>query len=61
MWWYNIVGDNKGIISYILHLSTINAGYILLNANLAALKRENYEPIKIVKRTEWRKFIDYFG
>ena len=25
------------------------------------MKRSNYEPILIVKRTEWRKLIDYFG
>ena len=25
------------------------------------MKRGNPEPILIVKRTEWRKFIDYFG
>ena len=61
MWWYNTLGDNEGSISHILRLDTISAGYILLTANLAALKRENCEPILIVKRTEWRKFIDYFG
>ena len=60
MCWYNILGDNKGSISHILRLDTINAGSILLTANLVALKKENYEPILIVKRTEWRKFIDYF-
>ena len=44
-----------------LRLDTITAGSILLTANLVALKRGNSEPILIVKRTEWRKFIDCFG
>ena len=61
MWWYNILGDNEVIISYILHLDRITAGYILLTADLVALKRENSEPILTVKIIEWRKFIDYFG
>ena len=61
MWWYNIIGDNEGSISYLLRLYPINAGSILITANLVATKRENYEPILIVKRTEWRKFIDCFG
>ena len=55
MWWYNILGDNKVRISNILRLDTITAGSSLLTAKLVALKRENYEPILIVKRTEWRK------
>ena len=61
MWWYNILGDNKGRISHILRIDPINAGSILCTDNLVALKRENYEPILIVNITEWRKFIDYFG
>ena len=61
MWWYNILGDNKGSIPHLLWLDTIDAGYILLTVKLVALKMENYEPILIVKRTEWRKFINYFG
>ena len=61
MCWYNILGDNKGSISHILWLDPITAGSILLTVKLVALKRENYEPILTVKRTEWRKFIDYFG
>ena len=61
MWWYNILGDNKGGISHILRLDIFNAESILLTAKLVALKRENYELISIVKRTEWRKFIDYSG
>ena len=61
MWWYNILGDNEGRISHLLRLDPITAGYILLTDNLVALKRENSEPISIVKRTEWREFIDYFG
>ena len=61
MWWYNILGDNKGIISHLLCIDPITAGSILLTAKLVSLKKENYEPILIVKRTEWRKFIDCFG
>ena len=61
MWRYNIIGDNVGSISHILRLDTLTAGSILLTDNLVALKRGKYDPILIVKRTEWRKFIDYFG
>ena len=52
MWWYNILGYNEGRISYILRPDPINSGSILLTANLVAPKRENPEPILIVKRTE---------
>ena len=61
MLWYNILEDNKGIISHILRFDPIAEGYIVLSAKLVALKRGNYELISIVKRTEWRKFIDYSG
>ena len=61
MWWYNILGDNEGGISHLLHLGHITPGSILLTANLVALKNENSEHILILKRTEWMKFIDYFG
>ena len=61
MWRYNILGDNKGRIPHILRLDPITAGCVLLTAKLVALKRGNIEPILTVKRTEWRKFIDYFG
>ena len=61
MWWYNIIGDNKGNISQLLQIDSISAGSGLLASNLVAPKRENYEPILIIKRTEWRKFIDYFN
>ena len=61
MWWYNTLGDNEGSISYILCLDTIYAGYVLLTDKLISLKMENPDPILTVKRTEWRKFIDYFG
>ena len=44
MWWYNILGDNEGIISPILRLDTINAGSILLSVKLGALKKEISEP-----------------
>ena len=61
MWWYNIIGDNKVIISKTLRIDNIIAGYILLTANLVVLKRGKYEPILTVKITEWSKFIDSFG
>ena len=61
MWWYNILGDNEESISHILRLDHISSGSILLTSNLVALKRENSEPILTSKRTEWSKFIDYFG
>ena len=61
MWWYNILGDNKGIISHILWLDTLTAGSILLTVKLDALKGGDYKTILTVKRTEWRKFTDYFG
>ena len=61
MWWYNILGDNNGSISHILRLDPTTPGSILLTANLVAPKRENSNPILIVKRTEWSKSIDYFG
>ena len=61
MWWYNILGDNEGSISYLLQLDPITVGYVLLTDNLFALKRVNPELTLTVKRTEWRKFIDYFG
>ena len=61
MWWYSILGDNEGSISHILRTDTITAGSILLTANLVALKRGNSKPFFIVKITEQRKFIDYFG
>ena len=51
MWWYNILGENKEIISHILRFDPINEGSILLTVNLVALKRVNYEPILIVKIT----------
>ena len=53
--------DNTGSISHILRLNSIASGSILLTAILVEMKKGNYEPILIVKRTEWRKFIDYFG
>ena len=61
MWWYNIIGDNEGSISYLLRLDTIIAGSILLTDNLVALKSENSKPILTFKRSEWRKCITYFG
>ena len=61
LWWYNIIGDNKGSISYILQIGTITVGSILLTTNLVELKRENNDPILAEKIIEWRKFIGYFG
>ena len=52
MWWYNILGYNKGRISHILRLDNVTAGYILLTVKIVALKRENYEPSLTVKITE---------
>ena len=50
MWWYNILGYNKGSISHILRLDTITAGSILLTVKLVSLKRGNCEPILTVKK-----------
>ena len=61
MWWYNIFGDNEGIISHLLLIDIITSGHVILADNLFALKRETVEPILTVKRTEWRKLIEYFG
>ena len=61
MWWYNIHGDNEGSNSHILRIYSIAVGSILLTANLVALKRENYKPVLIVKKTEWSECSDYFG
>ena len=59
MWRYNIIGDNKVSISHLLRLDPMTERSILLTDNLVALKKENYEPILIVKIIEWRKFIDF--
>ena len=61
MWCYNTLEDNEGSISYLLQLDTITTGYVLITNNLVALKGVNPETILTVKRTEWRKFINYFG
>ena len=61
MWWYNILGDNKGSISHLLQLDTITTGSILLTSNLVEMKRGNTDTILTVKIIEWRKFFDYFG
>ena len=61
MWWYNILGYNKGRISYISRFYLITTGFILLTDNLVALKRENSELILIMKIIEQRKLIEYFG
>ena len=61
VWWYNILGGNRGSISHLLRIYPNNEGYFLTNANLINLKRENIDPILIVKRNECRKLIDYFG
>ena len=61
MWWYNILGDNNGSISHISQLDPFTTGYFLVDDNIVALKRENYDPILTVKIIEWRKFIDHFG
>ena len=51
IWWYNIIWDNNRIISHILRLDPITAGYVLLTDYLVSMKRQNYEPISTVKRT----------
>ena len=55
------VWDNKGRISHLLLIDIITSGHVILADNLFELKRETFELILTVKRTEWRKFIDYFG
>ena len=45
MWCYNILGDNDGIISDILRIDTITAGYFQITTNIVALKKGNHEPI----------------
>ena len=60
MWWYNIIENNEGSISHILWIDPIAVESILLTAKDFATKRENYDPILIVKITEWRKFVDCF-
>ena len=61
MWLYNILGDDKGIISHLLRFDPVTAGYDLLASNLVFMKRKNPEHIITVKRIEWRKCIDYFS
>ena len=61
MWCYNILGDNKGSISHLLHIDPIDPGSVLLNNKPFVLKKENPEPILTFKIIECRKFIDYFG
>ena len=48
-------------MSHILWLDPITAWYILLTVSIVELKRGNLDPVLIVKRTEWSKFIDYFS
>ena len=61
IWWYNIIGYNKGSTSHLLRLDPITVGSTLFTVKLVAPRQENSEPISTVKRTELRKFIDYFG
>ena len=42
-------------------LDTITVEYASITTDLVLLKRKKSDPILTVKRTEWRKFIDYFG
>ena len=60
MWWYNILGDNEGIILHILQIYHDTPGSVLLTDKLISMKRENTDPILTVKIIEWRKFIDSF-
>ena len=57
---YSILGDIKGSISYLLQLGPITVVSAIFTSNLVAQKRENPEPILTLKRTKWRKFVDYF-
>ena len=61
IWWYNTLEDNKGIILDILRPGNITSGSVLINTNLVVPKGGNNEPVLTVKRTEWRKSVDYFG
>ena len=61
MWWYNLLGDNKGIIPHLLRIDPINTGFILLTNNLAALKSENPYSILLSETPEWRTFVGFFG
>ena len=45
MWWYNVLGDNKGRISHILGFYLINKGSVLIALILFSLERVNYDPI----------------
>ena len=42
IWCYNIIGDNSWIISHLLQLDHITTGYVLLTANLVAMKRGKF-------------------
>ena len=50
MWWYNILGDIEGSISHILGIDPITEGPVLITYNILASKRENSDPVLIVKR-----------
>ena len=41
MWWYNILGENEGRISYILWFDPIDAGSFLLTSDIVFMKRGN--------------------
>ena len=61
MWWHNVLGDNKGIISHLLWLDPITADSVLLAAKIFEMKRENPEPTLIMKIIEWSKLIYCLG
>ena len=42
---YNILGDNEGIMSYLLRRDTINQGSVLLTADPVSRKRGKTDPI----------------
>ena len=46
---YNILGDNEGLVSHLLWIDPINAGYFLLTDNVVATERESTVPILTVK------------
>ena len=61
MWWYNVLAVNKVSILHLLWFARNTAVSILLTSKIVALRRENSDPILTVKRTEWRKSLEYFG
>ena len=49
------------IIQVILVYHHVFISMVILTDNLVVLKMENCKPILMVKKTEWSKFVGYFG